>query len=476
MSDKKNKKKSRTDELDTIKRILDISESDTVYRDIYIEHVKALLSSGILSIEKYHDIIKERETLSRMPNMINAAIEKGDWKSVNELSTRGGNLHRWVEETQEIFEIGRTVFDDNTIHINPFSPGLYHVAGKKLNELPVLREKIVKELIDIISSEISPKDFFISRKKYFDSIGLDKIDETESFSDGNELPEQIKMALEQGSMERVEELSKKMIELQNTLPGENSNNSEADKKESTISKSNRSHEFSPETLSKAKDMNLTHVQLKESPEYASLCRHVLHRELGSDQKIDWDKIQKNDDLFKNGIPEALRTRAEILAKHILINSCGTRHMPDFIEEDILVEDFPEAVDDKSVNDSPLLELLGIETRIGLSRLKIEHALSENAYKVISKELNLDPLLFKLVCIPSDVYLRLGESMKWGEQELWTHFDGYEILQNGRFNALAGGDKRFGGIYDLVSVAREYESDRMIARFAVVKRERMLKSI
>jgi len=33
--------------------------------------------------------------------------------------------------------------------------------------------------------------------------------------------------------------------------------------------------------------------------------------------------------------------------------------------------------------------------------------------------------------------------------------------------------RYGGLYDLLGVSRDYDSDRLIARFAVVHRERMV---
>jgi hypothetical protein len=47
------------------------------------------------------------------------------------------------------------------------------------------------------------------------------------------------------------------------------------------------------------------------------------------------------------------------------------------------------------------------------------------------------------------------------------------MADGRLRALAGGDVRFGGLYDLMSHNRDYESDRLVARFAVVRRERMV---
>ena len=43
----------------------------------------------------------------------------------------------------------------------------------------------------------------------------------------------------------------------------------------------------------------------------------------------------------------------------------------------------------------------------------------------------------------------------------------------RLQALVGGDVRYGGLYDLVGVSRDYDADRLIARFAVVHRERMV---
>jgi hypothetical protein len=73
----------------------------------------------------------------------------------------------------------------------------------------------------------------------------------------------------------------------------------------------------------------------------------------------------------------------------------------------------------------------------------------------------------------DVHLPLGEGEGWGRQPFWTHFDGYLVMADGRLQALAGADVRFGGLYDLLGLSRDYDSDHMIVRFAVVRRERMV---
>ena len=39
-------------------------------------------------------------------------------------------------------------------------------------------------------------------------------------------------------------------------------------------------------------------------------------------------------------------------------------------------------------------------------------------------------------------------------------------------ALAGGDVRYGGVQDLVAVVTQYDSDRLLARFAIVDRCRI----
>jgi hypothetical protein len=53
-----------------------------------------------------------------------------------------------------------------------------------------------------------------------------------------------------------------------------------------------------------------------------------------------------------------------------------------------------------------------------------------------------------------------------------HFDGYMVMKNGELEALAGGDVRYGGLYDLVGISREYHADQILTRFAVVQRRRM----
>jgi hypothetical protein len=70
-------------------------------------------------------------------------------------------------------------------------------------------------------------------------------------------------------------------------------------------------------------------------------------------------------------------------------------------------------------------------------------------------------------------MRFGRDRGWGQQQQWTHFDGYQVLKNGGVRALVGGDVRHGGLSDLVSIAITDQRECVVARFAVIRRARQV---
>ena len=81
---------------------------------------------------------------------------------------------------------------------------------------------------------------------------------------------------------------------------------------------------------------------------------------------------------------------------------------------------------------------------------------------------------KVDTVYADLYRRhvlVGRERDWGRRQLWTRFDGHQLLRSGKLRALVGGDIRYGGLHDLVSLG--YEEDKIIIRFAVVRRARMV---
>jgi hypothetical protein len=153
--------------------------------------------------------------------------------------------------------------------------------------------------------------------------------------------------------------------------------------------------------------------------------------------------------------------------HPFLTSGGTRYLPWFGREALLVESFPEGEPDTH---SPLLEALSLPQRRGLTRLAIEDVLLSKGPQ-ICEELGLDPTVYRITCVPFDIYKRLADRYGWGMQPFWTHFDGYQVTRELQLQALVGGDIRFGGADDLCAVGRAYDSEHISARFAVVRRDR-----
>jgi hypothetical protein len=171
------------------------------------------------------------------------------------------------------------------------------------------------------------------------------------------------------------------------------------------------------------------------------------------------------------VTEPLVEIAAQFSLHPYVNSGGARYFPILADSEfVLIEDFPEGAGGEGAE---LLSVLGIKQRGGLSRVEIEAALRQRGGQVLQEKLGLDPRAFRLVCVPFDVYLRVGRDRGWGQQQHWTHIDGYQVMEGGRLRALVGGDVRYGGLFDLCSISPSDQREGVRTRFAVVHRERLL---
>jgi hypothetical protein len=176
-----------------------------------------------------------------------------------------------------------------------------------------------------------------------------------------------------------------------------------------------------------------------------------------------------------GIPADVSGAVKVLVGQFLrnpfVNSGGARYLPRFNAEAVLVEDFPE--DGEAHDDGELIRALGLPGRRGLARVQIEDALLEHGAAIVEERLGLDPREFRLVCIPQDVYMRCGRDRGWGQRQQWTHFDGYQVLRTGQLRASIGGDVRYGGLSDLLSIGITDQRQSVLARFAVIRRARQV---
>jgi hypothetical protein len=421
----------------------------------------------VLSAEDFQRIEQQREELATLPVVIGRTMDRGNWAGVKELSSRGDALRQAVEGARRQVEAARGVYAVTDVALDPFSPGLLAFTRLGVKDRTALRARAIERLATLETADAPGKNFYTSRRVAFEALRAQgsEASATDVASAGPR--EAAQQALKSGDMRGLAKLAERlMAEVAPSMRGAAPTDRLGP---GSVLAADLLTAFSLETLAKARRLGLAARHLESRAEIASL-RQYAWNPLVPDESA---RISLKQITLPAGTPEAFRERLEMLMIHPIVNSGGARHLPALVAEDVLVEDFPDPRDGDKGPVSELLGLLGFKGRWGLPRLAIEQALLDHGAEVLDRQIGLDPRAFRLVCVPPDVHLRLGEAESWGRQPFWTHFDGYLVMAEGRLRALAGGDVRFGGPYDLVGIGRDYDSDRVMARFAVVHRERMV---
>jgi hypothetical protein len=457
-----------------VSELLEIGQADTVYRDVYLGRARTLLEST-LSLAQYRQREQAAAQVEELSLRVQRAVERGNWPEVKELGAALQAVRADQVAARALMETGRHVYGVTDVVLDPFSPGLQGFMGFSGPALTALRSRSVERLAALAAADAAWSDFYAGRGRALHGLTLAAAGEAREATAGTGAPTgdvrtAALEALKSGNIRSLQALAETAMATASELTARRAKPSSAP---STAAPdrlaADLSIQFSEDTLKRARALGLAARHLEPRTELASL-RDYAWNPLFSDESspIDVRKIP-----LPAGTPEPMRERIEMLMIHPLVNSGGARHLPTLVAEDLLVEDFPDAGEAKEVPIAPLLTALGLPGRRAQPRIRIEQALLEHGAHLLEKELGLDPRVFRLVCIPPDVHLRLGEAEGWGRQPQWTHFDGYLVLRNGRLRALAGGNARFGGLYNLVGIGRDYDADTVTTRFAVVQRQRMV---
>ena len=445
---------------------------DTIYRDVYLDRARAVLAP-VLSLDAYHRLDRERAALADVRLAAARALDRADWSLVKELSQRAQALKQAIQDNAALFQAGRAVYDVADVLLDPFSPGLETFTRIPRRELAALRTRAIDVLGTLQGSDVAWKDFYAARAHAFQALPATFSEAEAGTASPADALAAARQALNADDMTRLASLADVLVTA-GAPPA--SRAPRADDVALPGGERESHHDlkfpYAAETLARARQLGLTPRHLEPRTEIASLRRYAW-TPLSDESRSG---VASSGVRLPSGYPEGLREGLEIFMIHPLVNSGGARYLPTLVTEDVLVEDFPDPADGESAPTSPLVKSLGLPGRRGLSREAIEHALLLHGGRIVEGELGLDPRVFRLVCIPPDVYVRLGDAEGWGRQAFWTHFDGYlirTVAGQVRLQALAGGDVRYGGLYELLGVGRDYDSDRLLARFAVVQRERMV---
>ena len=454
--------------------LIDAGHIDTVYRDVYLDRARTQLAP-LLPVEEFHRLAQQRATLEELPTTIARALEKAHWSLVKELSERAQALKHAIDDKAALLQIARSVYDVRDIQLDPFSPGLELFTRIPKRNLSTLRTRMLELLTTLERADVGWNDFYGARRRVFQAQpqSASELEADAATSSATDALEAARQALKTGDMKRLAALADVLTVVETA--GESSSPHAANVA-SAPAKGEPGPELQPvaysrETLDRARHLGLAPRHLEPRMDLASLRRYAwtpLSDERGNDAASHVP--------LPSGFPQSLRDGFEIFMIHPVVNSGGARYLPSLAAEDVLVEDFPDPADGENTPASELLNSLRLPARRGLPRIAIEQALLMHGARILETELGLDPRVFRLVCIPPDVYVRLGDAEGWGRHPRWTHLDGYlirTIAGQLRLQALAGGDERYGGLYDVLGVGRDYDSERLLARFAVVQRARMV---
>jgi hypothetical protein len=469
---------TEADPLRIVSALIETGHVDTVYRDVYLERARSLLG-GVFPLEEFRFNEQARRDLAELPLGVARALEKANWPLVKELAARTQALREAVEGKQKLIETARDVYAVTDVRLDPFSPGLQGFTRLAAAELPALRDRTVNRLTALERADAPGHDFYVARRAALQALVLtisEAASGTAVATSGVDARDAASRALKAGDMRGLEKLAGELMAAKAApgpdgpgLPSATPTVARGSTPAPEQSVADLLVPYSDDTRTRARRLGLAPRHLESQAQLAELRRYAWNP-LFSDES---GRIAIKQVALPPGTPEGIRDRLEMFAIHPLVNSGGARHLPKLVAEDVLVEDFPDPGEGDKVAGSELLTALELPGRRGLSRITIEQALRTHGARIVEKELGLDPKVFRLVCIPPDVHLRLGEAEGWGHQPYWIHFDGYLVMADGRLRALAGGDARFGGLYDLLGVGREYDSDKLLARFAVVRRDRMV---
>jgi hypothetical protein len=466
--------------LATVARLVVAADGDTLYRDVYLRRAGEMLSP-IITEASYESAVANREQLRRLHGQARGAIARQDWEQVRELGTRVADLQRALDAEQAAVAAGESVYGAPVVVLDPLSPGLTSFSTR-WSDAAQASADVTKALAELARDDGPARELYATRQKAIQAISLPSVatagGTTQTVSAAN-VEQQAINALERGDGEALQSLADAMLGSR-AAAGRPAADQGVPFTRAAIAAPDVLGEPLPDAcLPRATTLGLERVEVKLASSAASttIAEFVARFALGASaagrdrasEGVARVTLAAEEIAIPSDLAAVFAETIGLFALHLFVNSAGLRYVPLPVPREMLLI---EAHADGDETVTPLLRELGFERRRGLSRDDVETALRKNGARIVAEHLRLDPLAFRIVCMPADVFVRTGGERGWGKRPEWTHFDGYQVGKGGRLRALVGGNAKFGGLFDLASISRDDARDNTVVRFAVVRRERL----
>lgn len=426
-----------------VRSLVKIAELDTAYRGEYLRLAHELLTDS-LPRNEYLRLKQTHRRLGEIMEGAHRATDLGEWEQVEALARQAEELRETLARREDLLRMGDSVYAAPPVRMTSFAAALNGLTAHPVSGLDRLRSDLVRELLHLEQIDRPKASFYEQRRRHFEQLQIARQPEDASAAADVSRPrDALRAAIGDHDWRRAEQLAHALAS--RASPGLVVSGGVDPARLRELANPYPAH-----AIEAAAPLGLRLVELADST--------VLR-----------DYVARAAPAASAPVEGRLAENLDLLASQAFVNSAGLRYLPAFASEIMLVEPFGE--DDRSAT-SPLLERLELGRRRGATRKEIENALFAYGHRVL-EALRLDPMQFSLVCIPFDAYLRLAPALGWGRAPVWTHFDGYQLTAEDHLRALVGGDVRYGGPADLCSVGGDYADDHITARFAVVRRMRLV---
>jgi len=456
---------SGDDALSVVQTLVALSEIDALYADQYLLRAEALLPEACTR-EEYAVLTRLRTDLPRAMEDLRRSTEHGDWQRVRNLAENAAEMRRRLSASEAMLQLADAVYGSGRlVHLDTTVLALSGVIVGSAHHLRHARDRTVEQLRLLLAADPEWVEFYRERLAHFERLELVVDEESGVLVDGAAVRRRILEAVDKGDFARVEKLARSIVTEGAGRPGR----LRAPRPSETVVEA-LTAPLPPASIERAYELGLSMEVLPADEHlnrYLSCC--CADRATFSDADTPADHPCTCGHACPPGVRATLRENLDLVIGHPFVNFAGGRYLPWFGTETVLVETFPE---DGSGRPTGLAEMLHLPRRDAIPRTAIEEALLTHGSRACA-ELGLDPMEFAVACIPFDVYLRLAPKYGWGQQPLWTHFDGYQVTREVQLLALVGGHSQYGGPDDLSSLGRDYDSHILRARFAIVRRQRFL---
>lgn len=466
----------KQNDLQPVSQLLDISKLDTLYRDLYFQRARELIEPS-LSYSTYAHIKEGIASLGWVEKQLRASIERRDWAKSRELTERIRGIQGTASVSGERLRLGEALYDGAAdIPIDPFSPGLHVFVGGSTQKLQSWQDRAIEILALLKRTDASKKDFYARRGSDFQALSIEATTDLPEEKKATATPAQLQQealdALESGNLSHLDSVVEKLMKKSTARQAKQES---ADIRLAEVAElgDDLLYSFSDATLAAASRLGLAAVRTQSRRHMAYLIPYGWQPQFLKEETKLKSKDQVARLTYPSGTADQVKDAIEFFLLNPFITSSGTRYHVCLVIEDLMIEDFPEPEPKERTPGTELLSALGLESRWGLTRIDIENALLQHGPRILKEELALDPEAFRLVAIPPDIYTHLASERGWGRKQIWTHFDGYRVREGGKLHALAGGDERFGGTHNVVCFNPAYTNEKILTRFAVVQRRRMM---